>query len=136
MRSSDKNGYEPMENITKAPAYAGKLVGMTDLKAGQTVRVHELIKDVNAKGEERERVPIFEGLVLGVRGMGASKSFTIRKSADGWGVEKIYPIMAPIVSKVEFVKEMKVRRAKLQYLSDPKKPFGRQHKEKKAVKKA
>ncbi len=125
-----------MENTLKAPAYAGKLVGMADLKAGQTVRVHELIKDVNAKGEERERVQIFEGMVLAVRGTGISKSFTVRKSADGWGVEKIYPIMAPIVSKIEFVKEAKVRRAKLQYLSNPKKPFGRQLKEKKAAKQA
>ncbi len=125
-----------MENTTKALPYASKLVGMDDLKAGQTVRVHELIKDVNAKGEERERVQLFEGMVLAVRGTGASKSFTIRKSADGWGVEKIYPIMAPIVSKVEFVKEVKVRRAKLQYLSNPKKPFGRQMKEKKAAKQA
>lgn len=125
-----------MENTTKALAYAGKLVGMTDLEAGMTVRVHELIKDVNAKGEERERTQIFEGMILGVRGSGASKSFTIRKSADGWGVEKIYPIMAPIVSKVEFVKQVSVRRAKLQYLSDPKKPFGRQLKEQKARLKA
>ena len=117
MRSSDKNGYEPMENITKAPAYAGKLVGMTDLKAGQTVRVHELIKDVNAKGEERERVQIFEGLVLGVRGMGASKSFTIRKSADGWGVEKIYPMKTPLISKVDIVSSpKKVHRAKLYWV--------------------
>lgn len=125
-----------MENTTKVLPYASKLVGMDDLKAGMTVRVHELIKDVNAKGEERERVQLFEGMVLAVRGVGASKSFTIRKSADGWGVEKIYPIMAPIVSKVEFVKEVKVRRAKLQYLSNPKKPFGRQLKEKKAAKQA
>lgn len=123
-----------MENTIKAPAYAGKLVGMADLKAGQTVRVHELIKDTNAKGEERERVQIFEGLILAVRGAGASKSFTIYKSADGWGVEKIYPIMAPIVSKVEFVKQAEVRRAKLQYLANPKKPFGRQMKEIKAKK--
>ena len=63
-----------------------------ELLAGQVVRVHEKIQDMSAKGEARERVQIFEGLVLAVRGKGASKSFVIRKEADGYGVEKIFPI--------------------------------------------
>lgn len=126
-----------MENTTQPQAavpYASKLEGMTDIKPGYTVRVHELIKDVNSKGEEKERIQIFEGLVLSVRGTGRSKSFTISKSSDGWIVEKIYPISAPIVSKLEFVRAAKVRRAKLSYLSNPKKPFNRQMKEHKVAK--
>ncbi len=113
-----------------------KLVGMAGLKPGYTVRVHELIKDVNNKGEERQRVQVFEGLVLGVRGAGRSKTFTVRKMSGGYGVEKIYPLSSPIVNKVEFVKAAKVRRAKLTYLANPKKPFSRQLKEKKAAAKA
>lgn len=127
-----------MENTTpKALPYAAKLVGMDDLKSGYTVKVHELIKDVNAKGEERERVQIFEGLVLAVRGAGSSKSFTIyKKTTDGFGVEKIYPISSPVVSKIEFVKAAQVRRAKLHFMADPKKPFNRQLKEIKITRKA
>ena len=126
-----------MENTpeaTTAPApaastLASKLMGMTDIKPGYTVRVHELIKDVNSKGEEKERIQIFEGMILGVRGTGLSRTFTVRKVSDGWGVEKIYPLAAPVVNKVEFVRAVDVRRAKLSYLSNPKKPFGRQLKE-------
>lgn len=120
---------------TITPATVGKLVGMTELKPGYTVRVHELIKDVNGKGEERERIQIFEGLVLSVRGVGRSQTFTVYKKSEGWGVEKIYPLQAPVVSKVEFVRASEVRRAKLHYVANPKKPFGRQMKEKKVAKK-
>lgn len=104
------------------------------LRPGMTVRVHERIKDVNAKGEERERVQVFEGIILGVRGSGLSQTFTVRKESDGWGVEKIFPTHAPVVAKMELVKTAKVRRAKLWYLGDVKKRFSRTLKEKQATK--
>lgn len=93
--------------------------------AGQILRVHEKIQDLNAKGEARERIQVFEGLVLGVRGKGASKSFTIRKETNGFGVEKIFPLSSPNLSKIELVKAYKTRRARLSFM----KGFGRRLKE-------
>lgn len=96
-----------------------------DLKPGMVVRVHEKIEDVNAKGEKRERVQIFEGLVLGVRGAGMAKTFTVRKETDGFGVEKIYPVSSPNIAKIDVVRQFQVRRAKLTFI----KGFGRRLKE-------
>lgn len=116
--------------IVKAePAYKAKLVNIDELHAGQTVRLHERIKDVSPKGEERERVQIFEGIILGVKGAGISRTLTIRKVSDGVGVEKIYPINSPLIAKIELVKTAKVRRAKLHYLIDIKNRFKRKLKE-------
>ncbi|MEK7183507.1 MAG: 50S ribosomal protein L19 [Patescibacteria group bacterium] len=95
------------------------------IEAGQILRVHEKIQDVNAKGEARERVQVFEGLVLGVRGKGTSKSFTIRKETNGFGVEKIFPVSSPNLSKIELVKAYKTRRARLSFM----KGFGRRLRE-------
>ena len=87
-----------------------------DIKPGMLVRVHERIKDTNSKGEDRERVQVFEGLVMGVRGAGPSRTTTIRKDSKGWMVEKIYPLSSPNIEKIEVVKTYRVRRAKLAYL--------------------
>lgn len=91
---------------------------MPEVKPGMVVRVHERIEDVNAKGEKRERIQIFEGLVLGVRGSGSSKSFTVRKETNGYGVEKIFPVSSPNIAKLEVAKQYKVRRAKLTFVKD------------------
>lgn len=99
------------------------------VKAGMTVRVHEKIKDVSPKGEERERIQIFEGIILAVRGAGVSRTMTVRKVTEGFGVEKIYPMNSPVVDKVELVKTAHTRRAKLWFLSDKKYPFRRKLKE-------
>lgn len=99
------------------------------LRPGMTVRVHEKIEDVTPKGEKRIRVQIFEGLILGIRGAGISKTMTVRKVSGGIGVEKIYPISSPVIAKVEVVKTAKVRRAKLSFLTNPKKRFRRKLKE-------
>ncbi|MCH8049370.1 50S ribosomal protein L19 [Patescibacteria group bacterium] len=87
-----------------------------NLEPGMMVRVHEKIKDVGAKGQERERVQVFEGLIIGTRGKGISKTMTVRKNAKGWMVEKIYPLASPNIAKVEIVKKFRTRRAKLTYL--------------------
>ncbi len=65
---------------------------------------------------ERERTQIFQGVVIKVRGGGASASFTVRRVAYGVGVERTFPLYAPMVEKVEVMRHGKVRRAKLYYL--------------------
>lgn len=84
------------------------------LKAGQTVRVHQRIKE-----GEKERVQIFEGLIIKINsGAGADKSFTVRKIVEGIGVEKNFPVYSPLIEKIEIKKEAKVRRAKLYYMRE------------------
>jgi large subunit ribosomal protein L19 len=84
-----------------------------DVKPGMTVKVHQKIREITPKGEEKERVQIFEGIVLGIRGAGVSKTFTVRKISNGIGVEKIFPMDLPTIVNVEPVKQAKVKRAKL-----------------------
>lgn len=87
-----------------------------NIRPGMVVRVHEKIKDISPKGQERERVQVFEGLVLGVKGSGVSRTMTVRKDSKGWMVEKIFPLSSPNLDKIEVIKQYKVRRAKLSYL--------------------
>mgnify|MGYP001602537667 FL=1 len=120
----------PVEPV-EAPAepakkvVASNVLTIDQLRAGQTVRLHERIKDVSAKGEVRERVQIFEGIILGVKGAGPSRTLTIRKVSDGIGVEKIYPVHSPLIAKIELVKTARVRRAKLSFLNNLKTRFKR-----------
>lgn len=100
-----------------------KLLNFSELKPGQTIRVQERVKDVSAKGEEKERIQIFEGMILGLRGKGRSKTMTIRKESAGISVEKIFPIYSPLIAGIELVKFAKVRRAKLSFMTNRKKPF-------------
>lgn len=110
-------------------AYKTKLVDFDDLKTGQTVRVHERIKDISPKGEERERIQVFEGMILAFGGKGITRTITVRKATKGFGVEKIYPINSPVVAKFELIKSAKVRQAKLGYLKNLKKRFKRKLRE-------
>lgn len=89
---------------------------------GMTIRVHQKIKDVNPKGEEKERVQVFEGMVLARKhGTESGATLTVRKISNGVGVEKIFPINLPSIVKVEKKKQARVRRAKLGYLRTAKK---------------
>ena len=78
---------------------------------GDTVKVYGKIKEGN-----RERIQIFEGTVMKVQGGSNRATFTVRKSSNGVGVEKTWPLHSPNVEKVEVVRKGKVRRAKLNYL--------------------
>ena len=92
------------------------------IKPGMIVKVHQKIKETNAKGEEKERIQIFEGMILAVKhGNEAGATFTIRKVSEGVGVERIFPIKSPVVVKIELVRQIKVRRAKPTYLRKYKK---------------
>ena len=84
-----------------------------DIKPGMTVKVHQKIREITPKGEEKERIQIFEGIIIGIRGAGVSRTFTVRKDSYGIGVEKIFPMDLPTIVNVEPIKQAKVRRAKL-----------------------
>jgi large subunit ribosomal protein L19 len=99
-----------------------------ELKPGMVVKVHQKIKETNSKGEDKERIQIFEGTILGIRhGKESGATMTVRKISDGVGVEKIFPLHSPVVDKVEVVRTFQVRRANLSYLRD--KDFKRKMKE-------
>ena len=89
-----------------------------EIKPGMLIRVHEKIKELDVKGKPKERIQVFEGIVIARRGgHQPGATFTVRKIAAGSvGVEKIYPLDLPAILKVEIVKEHKVKRAKLYYL--------------------
>ncbi len=92
------------------------------LKPGMVVKVHQKIKETNAKGEEKERIQIFEGTVIATKhGSEAGATVTVRKVSDGVGVEKIYPIHSPVVAKFELVRALQVTKSKALYLRDYKK---------------
>ena len=84
-----------------------------DLKVGNTVRVHVRIKEGN-----KERIQVFEGIIIKVQGGGVNQTFTVRKTSYGVGVEKTFLVHSPLVEKVELVRVGKARRARLFYLRD------------------
>ena len=84
-----------------------------ELKVGNTVRVHVRIKEGN-----KERIQVFEGIIIKVQGGGVNQTFTVRKISYGVGVEKTFLIHSPLVEKVELVRVGKARRARLFYLRD------------------
>jgi large subunit ribosomal protein L19 len=88
-----------------------------DLKPGMTVRVYQKIKELNSKGEEKERVQYFEGMIIARKhNKEAGATITVRKVSEGVGVEKIFPLNLPTITKIEIKKQAMVNRAKLYYL--------------------
>ena len=83
------------------------------LKVGDTVKVHQRIKEGN-----RERIQVFEGIIIKKQGGGVNATFTVRRVAYGVGVEKTFLVHSPMMEKVELVRVGKARRAKLYYLRD------------------
>ena len=102
-----------MNNIIKNLEAAQVKAEVPVFHVGDTVKVYGKIKEGN-----RERVQVFEGVVLKRQGGGARETFTVRKTSNGVGVEKTWPLHSPNVEKIEIVRYGKVRRAKLNYLRD------------------
>lgn len=101
---------------------AKDLVPAAQLLPGMVVRVHQRIKELNAKGEEKERTQVFEGTVLRTRSLGSKNgSFTVRKVTEGIGVERIYPTSLPTIEKIEYVKQFATRRADFSFVEKYKK---------------
>jgi len=89
-----------------------KKTDLPEFKAGDTIAVHVIIKEGN-----KERIQVFQGIVIQRRGSGATETVTVRKiSAGEIGVERIFPIHSPTISKIEVIKRGKVRRARIFYL--------------------
>ena len=86
---------------------------LPDFGPGDTVRVHVRVIEAG-----RERVQVYEGVVIGRSGGGARETFRVRKISFGIGVERIFPVHAPIIQKLEVIRRGDVRRAKLYYLRD------------------
>ena len=113
------------------PTEIKKAAGYLEVKPGMTIKVYQKIKEKNPKGEEKERIQVFEGMVLGRRhGMEKGATITVRKVSGGIGVEKIFPVYSSNIGKIEIIKTAKISQAKLGYLRTYKKRL----KEKRATK--
>ena len=113
MKTNNKpNISNRMEKVQKFNAKIRASMKMPSLNAGDIVKVHRKIKE-----GEKERVQVFEGIVVSVKGKQSSSPMaTIRRVSLGTGVEITVPILSPAIAKIEIVKQAKVRRAKLYYL--------------------
>jgi large subunit ribosomal protein L19 len=83
------------------------------MRSGDTVRVH-----VKVREGDKERIQVFEGMVIGIHRGGARATFTVRKVSFGQGVERIFPLHSPTIDRIEVIRGAKVRRAKLYFLRD------------------
>jgi len=83
------------------------------IKPGDTVKVH-----VKVREGDKERIQVFEGLVIGMHRGGTRASFTVRKVSFGQGVERIFPLHSPVIQKIEVIRTARVRRAKLYFLRE------------------
>lgn len=102
---------EPKESVQKESTQKNPKP-IKDLRVGQTLRIHQRIQE-----GEKERVQIFEGIIIAIRGKNdAERTITVRKITSGVGVEKIFPLIIPSIEKIELMKQAKIRRAKLYYL--------------------
>jgi len=80
---------------------------------GDTIKVHVLVKE-----GDKERSQIFEGVVIGRKGSGTNETFTVRKISSGIGVERVFPLHSPQITKIQRVRRGRVRRSKLYYLRE------------------
>lgn len=115
-----------MNDIIKNIEAAQLKESVPEFNVGDTVKVYAKIKE-----GEKERIQVFEGTVMKRQGGSSRETFTVRKSSNGVGVEKTWPLHSPNVEKIEVVRKGKVRRAKLTYLRSR---FGKAAKVKEVVK--
>ncbi len=102
-----------MNDIIRSIEEAQLKKEIVDFRVGDTIKVYGRIKEGN-----RERIQVFEGVVLKRQGGSSRETFTVRKTSNGIGVEKTWPLHSPNVEKIEVVRRGKVRRAKLHYLRE------------------
>jgi large subunit ribosomal protein L19 len=100
-------------NLIELVEDKGRKMDLDPFDVGDTVKIHVIIKE-----GDKERIQVFKGDVISKRGAGLGSSFTVRKVSFGVGVERIFPLHAKTIKKIEVVKKGKVRRAKLYYLRD------------------
>lgn len=102
------------DQIIKSISQAQLKTDLPVLKTGQTVRVHQKVKE-----GEKERIQIFEGVILGIHGgQGINATVRVRKVSEGVGVERVFPLHSPLVQKIEVMKTSRVRQSKLYYVRD------------------
>jgi len=82
-----------------------------DFQVGDSVKVH-----VKVREGEKDRLQVFQGVVIAMKGGGIGSTFTVRKVSDGVGVERIFPLHSPVIGKIDVIRRGRVRRAKLYYL--------------------
>ena len=102
-----------MNDIIRSIEEAQLKQDITEFRVGDTIKVYGRIKEGN-----RERIQVFEGVVIKRQGGSSRETFTVRKTSNGIGVEKTWPLHSPNVEKIEVVRRGKVRRAKLHYLRE------------------
>ncbi len=98
------------------------------MRSGDTVRVH-----VRVREGDKERIQVFEGMVIGMHRGGSRATFTVRKVSFGQGVERIFPLHSPTIDRIEIVRGAKVRRAKLYFLRDLRGKAARMKEQKRTV---
>jgi large subunit ribosomal protein L19 len=105
-----------------------QLVQRPAMKSGDTVRVH-----VKVREGDKERIQVYEGMVIGMHRGGTRASFTVRKVSFGQGVERIFPLHSPTIDKVEVIRSAQVRRAKLNFLRNLRGKAARMKEQKRTV---
>ena len=98
-------------NLIEDMVEKAQLVVRPAMKSGDTVRVH-----VKVREGDKERIQVYEGMVIGMHRGGVRASFTVRKVSFGQGVERIFPLHSPTIDKIEVIRSAQVRRAKLNFL--------------------
>lgn len=109
------NDLQKFEEAQRKALEAGKEI--PDFAPGDTVRVNVKIIEKTAK-EEKTRIQAYEGVCIARGGQGLNESFTVRKISYGEGVERVFPLYAPVIDSIQLVRKGSVRRAKLYYLRD------------------
>jgi large subunit ribosomal protein L19 len=115
-------------NLIEDMVEKAQLVQRPAMKSGDTVRVH-----VKVREGDKERIQVFEGMVIGMHRGGIRASFTVRKVSFGQGVERIFPLHSPTIDKVEVVRSAQVRRAKLNFLRNLRGKAARMKEQKRTV---
>ncbi len=115
-------------NLIEDVVEKAQLVQRPAMKSGDTVRVH-----VKVREGDKERIQVFEGMVIGMHRGGVRASFTVRKVSFGQGVERIFPLHSPAIDKVEVIRSAQVRRAKLNFLRNLRGKAARMKEQKRTV---